>query len=166
MVRSDEALALLERAPAVLRSLYDGLPEVWLEAADPGEWSAHAVLVHLVTVEDHAWVQRIEHTLEHPGSQLPQINRGGPDPSRRVGEMLDRFAELRATNLDHLGRLDLRDATAVHRELGPVTVDQILATWAVHDLNHTAQALAAISSRYRSAVGPFIPNLGILGPSG
>ena len=164
MVDVSDARALLERAPALLRDLYADLPDAWLHAADPGEWSAHAVLVHLLTVEDHAWVQRIEHALDHPGTQLPPIDRGGPDPTRKVAEMLDRFEALRRTNLARLAELELDNQTGLHPALGPVTVHQILATWTVHDLNHIAQAMASISSRYRAEVGPFIPNLGILGP--
>lgn len=166
MVEPDAAVVLLERAPRVVRALYENLPDEWLHAADPGEWSAHTVLVHMVTVEDHAWVHRIEHALTHPSAVLPPVNPGGPDPTANVAEMLDRFEDLRASNLRHLDQLELRDITTQHAALGPVTVDQILATWAIHDLNHTAQAQAAIASRYRQAVGPFIPNLGILGPPG
>lgn len=166
MVDINDAIALLERAPRMLRALYEDLPDGWLHAADPGEWSAHTVLIHLVTVEDHAWVHRIEHALDHPATVLPPVNPGGPDPTADVNEMLDRFEESRTANLDHLDRLELRDATTQHAALGPVTVDQILATWAIHDLNHIAQAQAAMASRYREAVGPFIPNLGILGPPG
>lgn len=164
MIDLHEARDLLGRGPALFRRLYTDLPDSWLHAADPGEWSAHGVLVHMVTVEDHAWVQRIQHALEHPGDVLPPVDRGGPDPDRGVAEMLDRFEETRSANLDHLDRLDLRDERALHQALGPVTVGQILATWTVHDMNHLAQAMASISTHYRVAVGPFIPNLGILGP--
>ncbi len=164
MVDPREAVALLERAPELLQALYTDLPDEWLHAADPGEWSAHAVLIHLVTLEDHAWVHRIEHTLDHPGSELPHIDRGGPDPNRNVAEMLGEFAAQRRKNLARLDELEIRSEMGIHHELGPVTVDQILATWAIHDLNHGAQAMAAISTRYRGEVGPFMPNLGILGP--
>lgn len=166
MVERADARALLERAPSLLRDLYTDLPDAWLHASDAGEWSAHTVLVHMLTVEDHAWVQRIEAALEHPGTVLPPIDRGGPDPTADVAEMLDRFAALRRANLARLDELELQDQTAIHSVLGSVTVDEILATWTVHDLNHIAQAMAAIAGRYREDVGPFIPNLGILGPPG
>lgn len=164
MVELDEVVALLERGPAVVEALYDGLPGPWLHARDPGEWSAHSVLAHMLTVEDHAWVHRIDHLLQNLGGPLPPIDRGEPAAKGDVREMLEAFAALRKANLERLMQIELVPATGVHHQLGPVTTHQILATWAVHDLNHIAQAQAAIASRYRTAVGPFIPNLGILGP--
>ena len=105
MVQVSEARALLERGPGMLEALYTDLPDMWLHAHDPGEWSAHTCLIHMVTLEDHAWAHRIRHVLEHPGSELPPIDRGGPDASRDVVEMLERFAELRAANLTELDAL-------------------------------------------------------------
>ncbi len=166
MVSVSEAVDLLRRGPGVVRELYEGLGDAWLHAADPGEWSAHAVLVHMVTVETNAWAHRIAHVLDRPGAMLPAIDRGGPDPARDVGELLDSFEEHRRRNLRTLEELDLGDlgGAGVHQQLGPVTVAEILATWAIHDLNHVSQALAAMASRWRGEVGPFIPNLGILEP--
>ena len=164
MVDVVDATAILCRTPLLLRSLYEDLPPQWLDASDPGEWSAHEVLVHLVTVEDHAWVQRLEHALNHPGQLLPAINREIPDSPSDPAALLGRFADVRSENLARLAALDVETQPAIHGVLGDVTTDHILATWAVHDLNHVAQALASIASRYRDDVGPFIPNLGILGP--
>lgn len=164
MIDLAEVLPLLERGPAVLRALYRDLPEPWLHASVGEEWSAHTVLVHLVTTEQRAWVQRIAHLLENPGGAIPGVNPGGPDPSRGVNEMLEEFESLRAGNLSRLTDLDLKTVRGTHPTLGEVTTDNILAAWAIHDLNHQAQAMAAIAGRYRDAVGPFIPNLGILGP--
>jgi hypothetical protein len=44
-----------------------------------------------------------------------------------------------------------------------VTLGQLLATWAVHDLNHVDQVVRAMSDRQRDAVGPWRAYLGILG---
>jgi len=79
MVDLAEAVALLERGPAVLRAMYTDLPTPWLYQAVQGEWSAHTVLVHLVRTEDHAWVERISHLLDTPGAALPPVDPGGPD---------------------------------------------------------------------------------------
>ncbi|NNC42896.1 MAG: DinB family protein [Acidimicrobiia bacterium] len=166
MIDLAEVVPLLERGPAVLRALYRDLPQPWLHASVGEEWSAHTVLVHLVTTEQRAWVHRIAHLLENPGGSIPGVNPGGPDPSREVDEMLDEFERLRADNLSRLSDLDLRTVEGTHPTLGDVTTDNIVAAWAIHDLNHQAQAMAAIAGRYRKTVGPFIPNLGILGSPG
>lgn len=166
MVDVSDVMPLLERGPAVLRAMYRGLPDAWLHASPPGEWSAHTVLIHLVNTERGAWVHRIEHLLDRPGTAIPGVDPGGPDPDREVDEMLDEFERLRNANLHRLAELDMRSEPGVHPVLGDVTTDNILAAWAIHDLNHQAQAMAAIASRYRETVGPFIPNLGILRPPG
>jgi hypothetical protein len=43
----------------------------------------------------------------------------------------------------------------VHPSLGPVTMTELLSTWTVHDLAHTAQIARAMACRYRDAVGPW-----------
>jgi len=49
-----------------------------------------------------------------------------------------------------------------HPDLGEVTLGQLLATWAVHDLNHESQIVKTLAKRYREAVGPWRPNLGVV----
>ncbi len=39
---------------------------------------------------------------------------------------------------------------------------QLLATWAVHDLDHVAQIYSALAGSQESAVGPWKAYLGIL----
>lgn len=169
MIDVAEAHDLLARTPAVVRGLYDGLGEPWLLSGnDPVDWSAHTVLVHLVKVEERSWADRVRHILDH-GAEVPTkpVDRGGPEPGLPVGPLLDEFAERRARNLELLDSLGL-SAADVHRrgdhpEFGPITIGNVVATWAIHDLNHVAQALTAMAGRYRDEVGPFLPNLGILG---
>lgn len=57
------------------------------------------------------------------------------------------------------GDLDRRGR---HPQLGEVTMRQLLATWAVHDLDHVAQIYAALAGSHDAAVGPWKANLGIL----
>jgi hypothetical protein len=49
-----------------------------------------------------------------------------------------------------------------HPELGPVNLRQLLATWAVHDLNHIAQIARVMAKRYTQEVGAWRPYLSIL----
>jgi hypothetical protein len=46
--------------------------------------------------------------------------------------------------------------------LGEVTLRQLLATWAVHDLDHVAQIYAGLAGSYDADVGPWKAYLGIL----
>ena len=47
-------------------------------------------------------------------------------------------------------------------ELGAVTLRELLATWAVHDLNHVAQIARVLAKRYTGEVGAWRAYLSIL----
>lgn len=83
-----------------------------------------------------------------------------------MDELLRAFEAVRGTKLHELGALNLRaeDLARVgrHPELGSVTLGQLLSTWVVHDLHHTAQIAKAMAYQYREAVGPWRAYLSIL----
>ena len=98
---------------------------------------------------------------------VPFDRRGFGDVGRvSPVELLDEFETLRKSNLAFLAGVRSGPSQlalqGLHPELGPVTLGQLLATWVVHDLNHIAQVLRVMSTRYESAVGPWKPYLGIL----
>ena len=72
---------------------------------------------------------------------------------------------LRAKNLAALGDLvsdaDL-DRRGLHPSLGEVTLRELLATWAVHDLDHIGQIYAGLAGSHDAEVGPWKTYLGIL----
>jgi hypothetical protein len=165
-----ETTALLERTPAVLRALLDGLPDAWLEGRDtPDGWTPHDVVGHLISAELDDWIPRAELILEHgtdrpfvPFDRFAHLER---DRDASLPELLDRFASLRSDNLRRLGAIVGPDELARrgrHPELGEVTMRELLATWAVHDLDHVAQAYAALAATQDAAVGPWKAYLGIL----
>jgi hypothetical protein len=83
----------------------------------------------------------------------------------RLGDLLDRFASLRTSNLEQLGALvDAGDMgrRGVHPSFGEVTLGQLLATWVVHDLNHLGQTVKTMAKQYREAVGPWRQLLSII----
>ena len=49
-----------------------------------------------------------------------------------------------------------------HPEFGPVTLRQLLATWAAHDLSHIVQISRTMVKQYESAVGPWKKYFSIL----
>ena len=49
-----------------------------------------------------------------------------------------------------------------HPALGPVTLSNLLATWAAHDLTHLHQVSRIMAHQYRDEVGPFVALLGVL----
>jgi DinB superfamily len=165
-----ETTTLLARTPRVLHELLADLPEAWLEGRDtPDGWQPRDVLGHLISAELTDWIPRAEMIMEYgpdrpfePFDRLAHVERDRDVP---MSALLARFAELRAANLGRLGELvtdaDL-DRSGRHPSLGAVTLRQLLATWAVHDLDHVSQVFAGLSATQDSAVGPWKQYLGIL----
>jgi hypothetical protein len=50
----------------------------------------------------------------------------------------------------------------MHPSLGEVTLRELLATWAVHDLDHIGQIYAGLAGSHDADVGPWKDYLGIL----
>jgi len=85
---------------------------------------------------------------------------------KSLGELLDEFASLRSENLHELRVLNLRPEDLArrgrHPSLGVVTLSQLMATWAAHDLTHLHQISRIMAHQYREAVGPWAKFLGVM----
>jgi hypothetical protein len=165
-----ETTDLLRRTPDVLRSLLRGIPDTWTGTADiDGGWRPKDVVGHLITAELDDWIVRTERILEHgTGKAFDRFDRFahvGRDDDQTLDELVDRFAQLREENLWKLDSLvgdgDL-DRRGFHPALGEVTLRELLATWAVHDLDHISQIFAGIAGSYDRDVGVWKQYLGIL----
>ena len=165
-----ETTALLERTPRVLRELLGGTPDSWLDTADtPGGWQPRDVVGHLISAELTDWIERAEVILnegtERPFDRLDRFAHAQRDQGTPLDDLIDRFAEMRATNLARLAEIvsvDDLDRRGLHPTLGEVTLRQLLSTWAVHDLDHTAQVFAGMAGSHAADVGPWREYLGIL----
>jgi hypothetical protein len=167
----EDTLALLERTPRALDALLRGLPEAWVLRNEGGEtWSAFDVVGHLIDADRVNWMPRARKFLE-PGEigRFEPFDRGGhkrETQGKHLNELLDTFAELRAKNLDELRGFRLRgddlDRRAEHPALGMVTLGQLLASWAAHDLTHLHQISRIMAHQVREAVGPWCRFLGVL----
>lgn len=166
-----DTTSLLRRTPQLLRSLLTGIPESWTDTADVPEdgWRPRDVVGHLITGEMSDWIERTQRILEH-GTSLPferfdRVAHAERDTDAPLDELVDRFAQLRADNLARLDELvtdaDL-DRRGMHPTLGEVTLRELLATWAVHDLDHVSQIFAGMAGSHDAAVGPWKAYLGIL----
>ena len=165
-----ETTALLERTPRVLDALLVGLPESWTDTADTADgWRPRDVVGHLITGEQTDWIARTRRILEHgPSREFDRFDRFAMlerDKGVPLDALVRRFAELRAANLAALDELvtdaDL-DRRGLHPSLGEVTLRELLATWAVHDLNHIGQIYAGLAGSHDADVGPWREYLGIL----
>lgn len=165
---------MLERTPAVMRSLLLDAPDAWLRANEgEGTWCGFDVVGHLVHGERTDWIVRARQIVEVGDAEpFEPFDRGGHEQwwsGRTIGELLDELERLRTDNLRELRAMGLSDETldraGRHPDLGPVTLRQLLATWVVHDLHHLAQIARVMAKRYTGEVGPWSAYLGVLGPS-
>jgi hypothetical protein len=170
-VNPAEAVAVLERTPASLKSLLFGLPDSWLTADEgPETFSPRDVVGHLIHGEETDWIPRLRIILEH-GESVPftPFDRFGfrtASAGHSTSALLDRFAARRRDNLRALVAMPLDAAalarTGTHPALGRVTLGQLLAAWVVHDLGHLKQVARTMAGQYREAVGPWREYLTIL----
>ncbi len=170
MHKLSRSIEILERTPAVLRSLLLGLPDFWVGGDyGPGTWSALQVVGHLIVGERDDWIPRLRRILEH-GESVPfdpfPHDATAAAPGTPLEELLDEFERLRAENLRELHAINLSHAdlerTGTHPAFGRVTASQLLSTWVVHDLHHLRQISLAMAWQYRDAVGPWCQYLNTL----
>jgi len=59
-----EAIAVLERSPAGIFALLNGLPDTWISATEgEGTWSPYDVIGHLIHGERTDWIPRVRHIM-------------------------------------------------------------------------------------------------------
>jgi len=167
----DQAIAVLARTPATLRTLLAGLPEPWIYNNEgPETWSPFDIVGHFIHGEHTDWVPRAQMIMAYGPSKLFEpfdrfaqfeVSRG-----KSLDDLLDEFEALREQNIAALRGLDLQpadlDREGVHPALGRVTMRQLLATWVAHDLCHVAQVAEVMARQYREEVGPwreYLPSL-------
>jgi hypothetical protein len=169
-LRLGEAVAILERTPAIVGALLDGAPEAFVRAAEgEGTWSPYDVVGHLIHGEHTDWIPRARHILSGDPRAFTPFDRTAQfkeSEGKSLGGLLATFKELRGRNVAELLEMNLREGdlgrTGQHPELGEVTLGQLLAAWVVHDLDHVAQIARTMAKVYADAVGPWQAYLSIL----
>ncbi len=165
-----ETTDLLRRTPEVLRALLHGAPAAWVDTPDTAEgWRPRDVVGHLITGELSDWMARTRRILEdgttRPFDRFDRFAMLERDRDATLDELVERFASLRGANLAKLAEIasdaDL-DRRGLHPSLGEVTLRELLATWAVHDLDHVSQIYAGMAGSHDADVGPWKAYLGIL----
>jgi hypothetical protein len=134
-------------------------PELFQRKPAPKEWSAYDCLRHIVDTERSVFPPRVGYLLR--GEDFPAFN---PDEvGKELGgnvtpmELTTEFSRMRAGSLALLSKIEEDDLkkTARHRELGMVTLGEMLHEWAGHDLMHTVQGERAILQPFIDGCGPW-----------
>jgi len=164
-------ISLLARTPATLDALLRDLPEEWTMRNEGGNtFNAFDVIGHLIQGERADWMPRAKRILQFGESRaFDRFDRRAQEresQGKSLPQLLDEFARLRAENLAELRALNVTDQElnrrGLHPELGTVTLSQLLATWAAHDLTHLHQISRIMAHQYREAVGPWTAYLGVM----
>jgi len=166
---------LLTRTPATLNALLRGLPEIWTHSNEGKDtWSAFDIVGHLNSAERHDWMPRVRRILESGGARpfdpFDRFAQKRESEGKTLEQLLDDFSRLRSESLGALQALNLQSADfarrGIHPSFGTVTLSELLATWAVHDLTHLHQLSRVMAHQYQEAVGPWSAFLGVLKCSG
>jgi hypothetical protein len=164
---------VLETTPGIVRSLLSAASDDLLDFRDgPDAWDARQVLTHLAEGEITDWMPRIELILSDAAERrfVPFNREGGfaRYDGWRVPALLDEFERLRTANLARLDTRDLTDddlaRTGIHPELGQVTLRQLIACWATHDLAHLNQLSRLFVRGIGPEVGPWKVFFSLLKP--
>ena len=166
-----KSVEILQQTPYTLTRMLENLSPEWIESSgDRENWSPYDVIGHLIHGEETDWIPRAEIILAQgiiriftPYDRLAQFERSR---NKTLEALLTEFAYLRNANIEKLLRWQLTsdqfELKGMHPELGEVTLEQLLATWAVHDLNHVQQIVKYLAARYSENVGPWKAYLSIL----
>jgi hypothetical protein len=152
--------SVLRTTPARWTALAESVePELLRRVPAPGEWSAVECLYHLVETERQVFPVRVERFLQ--GKDFEAFNPDAGDTQARESmdakHLAGEFEQLRAASLQLLSRLghtDL-DRTAIHPELGRVSLREMIQEWAGHDLMHTVQAERSLMQPFIDGCGPW-----------
>jgi hypothetical protein len=147
------------------------LPETWTLRNEGGKtWSPFDIVGHLIQGERTDWMARARIILQYgesrPFDPFDRLAQERESQGKSLGELLDEFTRLRSENLDALRTMNLQpkdfERRGRHPSLGVVTLSQLLATWAVHDMTHLHQLSRVMAYQYREVVGPWSAYLGVL----
>lgn len=123
-----------------------------------GEWSALRCLRHLLDAEQLVFPVRVRAFLAgHNFVDFDPNQQHAGSSDQTPEQLVTAFARCRQESLalltqvkdDDLGR------TVQHPRLGIVTLEQMLHTWAAHDLMHTVQAERALMQPFMLGSGPW-----------
>ena len=167
----EHTIAVLSRTPSTMNAMLRDLPEEWTHRNEgDGTFSAFDVIGHLIHGDRTDWIPRARIILEHgdtkPFEKFDRLAQVRESKGKSLPQLLDEFARIRVEKLDELRALNLKpqdfERRGRHPALGIVTLSQLLATWAVHDLTHLHQISRVMAHQYREVVGPWTRYLGVM----
>ena len=167
----EQAIEILGNTPTVLKELLNNVSDEWLynnEGRDT--FSPFDVVGHLILGERSDWINRARTIIEHGESKtfepFDRFSMLKENSKRSIDELLIEFETLRRDNLRILREMSIDpnslELKGRHPQFGPVSLENHLATWVVHDLNHIAQISRVMAKNYKENAGPWQAYLPVL----
>jgi hypothetical protein len=160
----EKSIEILERTPAVLKTLLSGLSDEWIMNNEgPETFSPYDVIGHLIHGEKTDWTERTKMILEFGASKsfVPwdRFAQYEESKGKTRDQLLKEFETIRKENMVWFKSLSLTEADldkkGLHPNLGEVTLRNLLATWVAHDLTHIAQVTRVMAKQYKEEMGPW-----------
>lgn len=153
----EEATAVLQRTPSVLRALLQGLPDAWISCDEgPDTFSPFENVAHLIHGERVDWITRARIILAQGEDRrfdaFDRFAHRTESAGKSIEMLLDEFEALRRTNLETLRSWNVADGQLAlqgeHPALGPVTLHHLLGRG-----SHTISVISARShASWRNAI--------------
>jgi hypothetical protein len=166
-----KSIEILERTPAALSAMLRGLSNEWIMVNEgPETFSPYDVIGHLLNGEKTDWPVRARIILEYGETKTfdewDRFAQYEQSKGKTLQQLLEEFTTLRNENISWLKTLNLIEADldrkGMHPKLGKVSLGNLLATWVVHDLTHTAQVVRVMARQYATEMGPWTEYFRIL----
>lgn len=165
-----ESIEILSRTPGLLDGWLRDLPAGWqMNNEGDNTWSPYDIVGHFIHGEITDWIPRMLIILGNGDKHFEPFDRFAQEANsvgKTMNDLLDEFASLRSKNMDVLTQSALSDEDfgkqGIHPEFGEVTLENLLATWTVHDMAHLAQMARVMAKQYKEAVGPWVNYMPIL----
>lgn len=160
----EAAVSLLGKTPQLLETLLGDLPADVLDwKPKPERWSVCEILAHLAALEQ-VYAERVRRIMAEDSPRLAKYDLDGAKARQEYSrgaadENLEHFARLRRASLALLAGLPPSACarTAIHSELGVITLAHLLNEWANHDLGHLRQIEELYRARaFHPHSGPFM----------
>ena len=159
----------LAQGPRIIEGLVAAAPtEALVMREGEGTWNIVQVLCHVADGEITDWMPRVERILDGGGRFMPYDREGGFRRYRgwTAEALVGEFGQLRRANLEKLATLRLSaphlKLPGEHPEFGAVTLEQLLACWATHDMAHVAQISRLLTRAFGRHVGPWTKYFSLL----
>lgn len=160
----EPAVSLLGKTPQLLETLLGDLPADVLDwKPKPERWSVSEILAHLAALEQ-VYAARVRRIMAEDSPRLAKYDLDGAKARQEYSrgsadENLEHFTRLRRASLALLAGLPPSACarTAIHSELGVITLAHLLNEWANHDLGHLRQIEELYRARaFHPHSGPFM----------